>query len=221
MRFKDYKEATTFVKALLAAKESGKRELLTARLDSVPAWSGVPKDPDKQWVPDGSEIEAVYLSYKDADDRQKEQAKPAKLAGVKLERISGRLVDVRRCKDGTCQVLFTNGLRDGQGEVPFRGPNIDKGILVCLSIGEGLGESVDEAIARVPQEMIDKLKAGKVGKRAKAKSKKALQDNMNSILKAELDKNSEEALPVVVSVRRTKVSVDVPSVSDEVMRRLK
>ena len=199
MRLRTYNEATAFVKELLKAKEAGQREYLTAKLDTIPAWSGKPKD-DKEWVPDGSEIEAVYLSYAEATDKQKEQAKPAKLAGVKLERISGRLVDVRRCKDGTCQVLFTNGLRDGQGSVPFRGPNIDKGILVCLSINEGLGETVDEAIARVPQAMIDKLRANKTAKSKKART---------------TSQKKEEQLPVAVNVRRASTVIDVPSVDDK------
>lgn len=199
MRLRTYQEATAFVKALLEAKEQGKRELATVKLDSVPAWTG--KKTDKEWVPDGSEVEAVYLAYREATDTQKEQAKSAKLAGTRLERISGRLVDVRRCKDGTCQVLMTNGLRDGEGNVPFRGPNVDKGILVCLSINEGLGETVDEAISRVPAAMLDELKANK-GKRMK-KVVAALPLAQAEAIVKEADK--------VLVVRRANAVIDVPS----------
>jgi hypothetical protein len=176
MRFRTVMEATSFVRALAEAKSAGKRELLGAKLDSVPAW----ESPDGKLVEhklDGSEIEVVYLSYLPATDTQKRQATPAKLAGVKLERIAGRLVDVRKCKDGTVQVLFTNGLRDGEGKVAFRGPNVDKGILCYLAVGEGLGEPVDDIIARVPQDAIDRLRDGKMGKTTKAKKAKAEDPN--------------------------------------------
>jgi hypothetical protein len=180
MRFRTQKEATEFIKAMLKAKIDGRREYLTAKLDSIPAWSGIPKDPDAPaWIPDGSEIEAVYLSYLPATEEQKEQAKPAKLAGVKLERISGRLVDVRMCADGTCQVLFVTAMRDAKGEPAFRGPNVDKGILCYLAVGEGLGEPVDDIIARVPKDLLDKLKAGKEAK-VKGKKAKAKEPQLNS-----------------------------------------
>lgn len=171
MKLKNHTEATAFVKALLKMRkegggnvQGGGRELPgLAKLDSIPAWNKE-KTPPKL---DGSEIEAVYLSYLEATEEQKEQTLPARMAGCKLERISGRLVDVRECADGTCQVLFTNGLRDAGGAIPYRGPNVDKGILCALSIGEGLGENVDEILARVPQEMVEKLKAGKAAQAAK------------------------------------------------------
>lgn len=157
MRLRTYKEAMEFVKLLLAAKEGGKRELPSlAKLDSVPAWAGT-----SAHKLDGSEVEAVYLSYLPATDKQKKQAEPAKLAGVKLERISGRLIDVRKVKDGTVQVLFSNGLRNADGSIPFRGPNVDKGILCYLAVNEGLGEPVEDIIARVPKDLLDRLKAGK------------------------------------------------------------
>ena len=168
MRFRTVEEATSFVRALAEAKGTGKRELLGAKMDSVPAWVSQDGKPIKHKL-DGSEVEVVYLSYLQPTDKQKKQASPAKLAGVRLERISGRLIDVRSCKDGTTQVLFSNGLRDGGGLVAFRGPNIDKGILAYLSVNEGIGESIDEVIARIPQALIDQLKAlkGKAPKRKK------------------------------------------------------
>ena len=173
MRYRTVKEATEFVRALARVKGVGAREFLGVKLDSVPAWEAAVTGPIEHKL-DGANIEVVYLSYLEATEKQKEQAMPAKLAGVKLERITGRLVDVRTCKDGTVQVLFTNGLRDGEGKVAFRGPNVDKGILCYLAIDEGIGESVEEILARVPQELVDKLKAGK-GK----PSKKVVGDNPN------------------------------------------
>lgn len=210
MRFRTYEEATAFVKALLKARQDGKREHMTARLDSVPAWSGVKKDPAApEWVPDGSEVEAVYLSYMEADEKQKEEAKPAKLAGVKLERMSGRLVDVRLCKDGTCQLLLVSGLRDAAGKPAFRGPNVDKGILCYLAIGEGLGESVDEIIARVPanlKELLAKQKEeGKPKAKAKAKAKPV----------------STEPVQVTVPVQRGATIIDVPSANPTEPGRMK
>lgn len=172
MRFRTYEEATQFIKALLQAKEDGKRKYLTAKLDTIPAWTGTPKDPAKPWVPDGSEIEAVYLSYLKATEKAKKQASPAKLAGVRLERIAGRLVDIRQCKDGTVQVLFVSALRNGEGKPAFRGPNVDKGILAYLAVGEGLGEPVADIIARIPDVLIAKLKALK-GKALRKVTKKA------------------------------------------------
>lgn len=157
MRLRTHKEAMEFVKLILKAKQEGQRELPSlAKLDSVPAWSGT-----SEHKLDGSEVEAVYLSYLPATKKQKKQADTARLAGVRLERISGRLIDVRQCKDGTVQVLFSNGLRNADGAIPFRGPNVDKGILCYLAIGEGLGEPVDDIIARVPNDLLEKLKAGK------------------------------------------------------------
>jgi hypothetical protein len=168
MRFRTKAEADEFFKQLLAAKEAGKREYLTARLDSVPQWQG--KGTPKPKL-DGSDIELVYLSYLPATEKQKEQAEGAKLAGVKLERISGKLVDIRQCQDGTIQVLFTNGLRDGQGEIPWRSINTNKGILCYLAVNEGLGEPVEEIIARIPAEMLAALKAGKEAKLSRTKAK--------------------------------------------------
>lgn len=173
MRLRTYKEAMEFVKLLLKAKEEGKRELPSlAKLDSVPAWAGT-----SAHKLDGSEVEAVYLSYLPATDKQKKQADTARLAGVKLERISGRLIDVRKTKDGTVQVLFSNGLRNADGSIPFRGPNVDKGILAYLAIGEGLGEPVEDIVARVPNDLLEKLKAGK----ARGKKSKGVADNPNQL----------------------------------------
>jgi hypothetical protein len=216
MRLRTYVEATAFIKTMLKAKQDGKRAIPgLASLDSVPAWSGVPKDPSAPaWVPDGSEVDAVYLSYLPATDKQKEEAKPAKLAGVKLERITGRLVDVRTCLDGTVQVLFTSGLRDAEDKPAFRGPNVDKGILCALSIGEGLGESVDEIIARVPQEMIDKLKAGKEKTKKKSKAETKVDPGVTV----------KEELIAAVKINRGPTMIDVPSIepkSDEVRLKLK
>jgi len=208
MRFRTQKEADEFIRGLLQAREAGKREFMTAKLDSIPAWSGTPKDPAKEWVPDGSEVEAVYLSYAPATDKQKEQAKPARLAGVKLERISGRLVDVRKCQDGTTQVLFTSGLRDGQGEVPFRGPNIDKGILCYLSVGEGLGEPVEDIIARVPQALLDKLKAGKEAKAKKTKVPATAREQVPAAAVVAPE-------PVMVRVKRANAIIDVPAARND------
>jgi hypothetical protein len=200
MRYRTVKEATEFVRALARVKSVGAREFLGVKLDSVPAWEAAGTGPIEHKL-DGAEIEAVYLSYREATDQQKEQAKPAKLAGIKLERIVGRLVDVRRCKDKTVQVLFTNGLRDGEGNIAFRGPNIDKGILCYLSVGEGLGESVDEIIARVPQVLIDRLRA------SKSKSSKT----------RVIDEAKEPLLPEMAKaakVSRGAAMIDVPSVED-------
>lgn len=181
MRYRTINEATEFVRALARVKTVGAREFLGVKMDSVPAWEAADGKAIEHKL-DGAEVEAVYLSYLVADDKQKEQAKPAKLAGVKLERISGRLVDVRTCKDGTVQLLLTNGLRDGEGKVAFRGPNIDKGILCYLAIGEGLGESVDEIIARVPQDAIDRLKDGKAAQLAGKKGKAKAEDPNQPVL---------------------------------------
>lgn len=230
MKFKDYKEATAFAKALAEAKAAGKRELLGVKFDSTPAW-GTDKTEHKL---DGSEVEAVYLSYMEATDRQKFQATPAKLAGVKLERISGRLIDVRTCKDGTVQLLLSNGLRDGEGKIAFRGPNVDKGILCALSFGEGLGELVDEIIARVPDEMIAKLKATKAALAPKKGPKQSIKeaafiDKASDMLVAKLLERKPEAEPEMAPVKaqRGPTIIDVPSVeppagpSDETRLKLK
>ena len=210
MRYRTFEEATAFVKMLCGEKLKGNRSLMTSKLDSVPAW-GVGKTEHKL---DGSEIEAVYLSYMEATDNQKEQAKPAKLAGVKLERISGRLVDVRKCADGTVQVLFTNGLRNADGSIPFRGPNVDKGILAYLSVGEGLGEPVEDIIARVPQALIDKLKATKAKLAPKKKAKAKKEDEVLKTVLApvvEAAKESGVTLGELAPVPRGPVIIDVPS----------
>ena len=168
MRFRTHAEATAFIKLLVTSKIAGVRGIPgMAELDSSPAWVTPQEGPNL----DGSDINAVYLSYMPASDRQKQEAMPAKLAGVKLEIIKGRLIDVRRCQDGTSQVLFTNGLRDADGKVAYRGPNVDKGILCALAVGEELGESVNEIVARVPQELIDKLQETKEAMADKSKAK--------------------------------------------------
>ena len=207
MKFKDYKEATEFAKALARVKTIGAREFLGVKMDSVPAWAPVDGKQIEHKL-DGSEVEAVYLSYMEATDRQKFQATPAKMAGVKLERISGRLIDVRTCKDGTVQLLMSNGLRDGEGKIAFRGPNVDKGILCALSIGEGLGELVDEIIARVPEEMITKLKATKA---ALAPKKKGV-DFKAVPLRVEAPAEKPEPELAQVKARRGPTIIDVPSV---------
>lgn len=207
MKFRTYVEATSFIKAFQIVKEGGKREMLGVKLDSTPAWEGA--SPILHAL-DGAEIDAVYLSYLIPTDEQKQAALPAKLAGVKLERITGRLVDVRKVKDGTVQVLFTNGLRDAEGEPAYRGPNVDKGILCALSIGEGLGESVDEIIARVPQEMIDRLREGKDKQRA-AKGLPAKTRPEQIRVKV----GEGEEVTVTITVSRGATVVDVPGVEDD------
>jgi len=159
----------------------------------------------------------------EATDRQKFQATPAKMAGIKLERISGRLIDVRTCKDGTVQLLMTNGLRDGEGKIAFRGPNVDKGILCALSFGEGLGELVDEIIARVPDAMIAKLRETKA---ALAPKKKGVDFKAVPLrVEAPVEKPEPE-LPELseVKAKRGPTIIDVPSVeppSDETRLKLK
>lgn len=177
MRYRTVLEATSFITELLKAKAEGKREFLGAKLDSQPAWSGT-----SEHKLDGSEIEAVYLSYLPATDKQKKQAEPAKLAGVKLERISGRLIDVRKCADDTIQVLFSNGLRNADGSIPFRGPNVNKGILCYLSVNEGLGEPVDDILARVPADLLEQLRANKLALAAKPKRKKKAENPAQGVL---------------------------------------
>lgn len=157
MQLLTYKEATQFVKGWL--KEEG-REIYggLVKFDSVPAWGKA----KVQHALDGSDIEAIYMSYQPADDKQKREAKPAKLSGLRTEVIKGKLIDVRRCKDGSVQVLFTNGTRLAETEGPaFRGPNVDKGILCALSVGEGLSISVEEAINRVPYKVMEDLRTRK------------------------------------------------------------
>lgn len=174
MRFRTHAEATQFVKALLAAKEGGARELMGARMDSVPQW--VPGPDGKTPLPalDGALVEAVYISYLPATARQKEEAKGAKLSGLKLERISGRLVDVRQVSDGTCQVLLTNGLRNAGDKIPFRGPNVDKGILAAIGLNEGLVETDEEILARVPADLLERLRANKLAMAAKSRARTAV-----------------------------------------------
>lgn len=161
MRFRTHSEAKAFVKALLAAKVAGQREFMTAKLDTVPQWQAGKTPPPAL---DGSRIVAVYMAYRKPTAAQKAAAEVAKVAGVELQVIDGRLVDVREVSDGTCQVLFTNGLRNEGGDVPWRGPNVDKGILCYLAVDEGLGEPVEDIIARVPQDLKDQLRAMKEGK---------------------------------------------------------
>ena len=161
MRFRTHAEATAFVKALLEAKGQGLRELMTADLDSVPQWKEDGKTPPPAL--DGSRVTAVYMAYKKPTAKQIKEAEGVELAGIEKEVIEGRLVDVREVSDGTTQVLFTNGQRNANGKIPWRGPNVDKGILCYLAIDEGLGEPVADIIARVPQEMKDRLKAMKNG----------------------------------------------------------
>lgn len=177
MRYRTHVESMSFVRELNKAKKAGQREFMGARLDSVPAW--VPNADGSPIVHklDGSPIEAVYVSYLPADEKQVKQAENAKLAGMKMERISGRLVDVRECKDGTIQVLVTNGLRSGDGKVPFRSFNIDKGILAAVGFNEGLVETEEEILARIPADLLEKLKANKLAIE-KARTKKPV-DNPN------------------------------------------
>jgi hypothetical protein len=165
VRINKHREATKFIEQLMAELERRSVEPYDVRrklaaglvtLDSVKAWSGT-----SDHALDGTEAHAIYISYEKATDAQKEAAKPAKLAGVKLEEIHGRIIGLRRCKDGTIQVLFSNGLRDEQGNTPFRGPNIHKGILCALSFEEGLGVNVAEATEMVPEDELNKLRAVK------------------------------------------------------------
>lgn len=165
MRFRTHEEAKAFVKALLAAKKAGQREFMTAKLDTVPQWTPGPDGKTPPPALNGSRITAVYLAYRKPTKHQEEAAASAKAAGMELQVIEGRLVDVREVdSDKTCQVLFTNGLRNEGGQVPFRGPNVDKGILCYLAVDEGIGEPVADIIARVPEELKAKLKAMKDGK---------------------------------------------------------
>jgi hypothetical protein len=158
MRTNKHEEATKMFEAMLTEAESGNRELLggTVRLDSVPAWKGT-----SEHKLDGSMIHALYLAYRKATDDQKKQADSAKLSGLDLEELRGRVIDLRRCKDGTIQVLMTNGLRDGAGKPAFRSFNIHKGIVLAFAIDEGLGTTMNEAVSRAPEDEIAKLKAAK------------------------------------------------------------
>lgn len=230
MKFKDYKEATEFVKALARIKTVGSRQFIGLKLDSVPAWAPNQAGAKVEHKLDGTECEAVYLSYMEATDKQKEQALPAKLAGCKLERISGRLVDVRTCKDGTTQLLLTNGLRDGEGKVAFRGPNIDKGILCAISFDEGLGENVDDIIARVPDEMIAKLKAEKARLAGKKKPKAEVAEALTELdtelkpepVKVEVKVTVEVTAPEVPALRvKRPSSIEVPSIDKPEEKKLK
>jgi len=207
MRFRTYEEATAFVKFLLDQKTEGVRAPMkaTVKLDTLPAWNGADA------ICDGSEIDAVYISYRPATDKQKQQAMPAKMAGVKLERITGRLVDVRKCKDGTVQVLFTNGLRDTDGKIPYRGPNIDKGILCALSINEGLGETVEEIIKRVPEDLLKKLREYKEKFRVpKAKVAEPRMEVGTVGVELNIPKPELELAPV--KAKRGPTIIDVPSI---------
>lgn len=219
MRFRTYEEATAFVKGLMKAKLEGKREFLGVKLDSIPAWTKTPKDPNKPWVPDGAEIEAVYLAYQEPTDDAKKAAEQTKKAGVALERISGRLVDVRVCSDDTVQVLFVTALRKEE-EAAFRGPNVDKGILCYLAIGEGLGEPVEDIIARVPQTLKDKLREMKkmspaARKKARTQREAELKTKLSAAPAEEKEKLQTELKAVEVpAVTRGTSIIDVPSQTD-------
>jgi hypothetical protein len=199
MRFRTYEEATAFIKGLLKAKEDGKRDFVTAKLDSVPQWAAKGKTPEPKL--DGSRIVAVYMAYRPPTERQKKAAKGAKYAGVDLQQIEGRLVDVRRVSDGTVQVLFTNGLRNEGEAIPWRGPNVDKGILCFLAVDEGLGEPIEDITKRVPEELVAKLKAMKAGK---------VRNNIQPATKEQVEQQ-QAALPALV-VARVKATIDVPAV---------
>jgi hypothetical protein len=147
----------------------------------------------------------VYIAYLDPTAEQVEAARPAKMAGVALQVIVGRLVDVRECSDGTVQVLFTNGLRDEGGDIPWRGPNVDKGILCALSVNEGLNETPEESIARVPEELKLRLKELKARRRKKSRTAKPSTEPTVVTVSA--------ASNVVDDATPNRPQIDVPSVS--------
>jgi len=209
MRFRTVEEAMAYVKGLMKAKDEGKREYLTGRLDEVPQWSKEGKTPEPKL--NGSEVDLVYLAYKLPTEKQKRQARPAKSAGVRLERITGRLVDVRTCKDGTVQVLFTNGLRDAEGNIPYRGPNVDKGILCALSINEGLGEKAEDIIARVPLELLAALETGKELQRGKGKQAGRKVATPSAATVQAIKEQAKELDAVPVAVVRINAIIEVPS----------
>jgi hypothetical protein len=111
----------------------------TVKLDSVKAWDG------HDAAVDGSEVEVVYRAYREPTARQIEEAASAKAAGVDLQKIVGRVVDIKRKEDGSVLFLVTNGLRGTDGRVPYRALNVNKGHVFSVAIGEPIGMSADEA----------------------------------------------------------------------------
>jgi len=157
MRINKFGEATEFIHGLMKEKDASGSRLLAAgmvKLDSVPAWSGT-----SEHKMDGTEYEIIYLAYEEATQEQIDEAIPARIAGVPLEKFIGRIIDMRRVgKDkDTIQVLFSTGLRTK----PFRSINVDKGCLCAISLKEGVGVTVEEATASVPDGVLAKLKAAK------------------------------------------------------------
>ena len=111
----------------------------TVKLDSVKAWDG------HDAAVDGSEVEVVYRAYREPTAKQIVEAASAKAAGVDLQKIVGRVVDIKRKEDGSVLFLVTNGLRGTDGRVPYRALNVNKGHVFSVAIGEPIGMSADEA----------------------------------------------------------------------------
>jgi hypothetical protein len=110
----------------------------TVKLDSVKAWDG-----DEAAV-DGSEVEVVYKAYREPTARQIKEASSAKAAGVDLQVLKGRVVDIKRKEDGSVLFLVTNGLRGTDGRIPYRALNVNKGHVYGVAIGEAIGMGAEE-----------------------------------------------------------------------------
>jgi hypothetical protein len=110
----------------------------TVKLDSVKAWDG------HDAAVDGSDVEVVYRAYREPTAKQIQEAASAKAAGVDLQKIVGRVVDIKRKEDGSVLFLVTNGLRGTDGRVPYRALNVNKGHVYGVAIGEPLGMSAEE-----------------------------------------------------------------------------
>jgi hypothetical protein len=179
-QYKTHKEATAAAIDILVNKDLCPRDAVrlsdgtVIKLDSVAAWNGT-----SEHKMDGSKARAIYLSYEEPTQLQIDQAGNARLAGVSLEEINGRIIDVKEtlsckhganlakkacssgCSEGCTLILFGTGLRDGGGKIPFRSINIDRGLLLAMALDAPLDVTVEQALASAPQEEIEKLKLAK------------------------------------------------------------
>lgn len=140
-------------------KITGKRQLFcgngSVMCDSVPKYSndthtcvrrvkGSPKGTPK--IPDGSDIEAYYISYNgDVTDEQKAATANAIANGMDPRLIKGKLCDVTFAKEGHAIMMVTNSLRTStDGGPSYRVLSLKTGCIVAMAFNRSLGISPDK-----------------------------------------------------------------------------
>lgn len=143
--------ASAYLERLVAEREvydGDKRELDNGlvKLDSVKGWDGT-----SEHKCDGSTVEIYYEAYRKPTKRQLEEAEACAEAGVDLQTMVGRLIDLKYTKDDDALVLVTNGLRaPTDGGIPFRSMNVAKGRVLAIAIDDKLGVSIESVKAMEP-----------------------------------------------------------------------